>query len=872
MKRNVLRWVTILALVTMLFSGIGIKDDPPIVLAQGPVNLALGKSAFASSTSGTNVAAKATDGLFSTYWSSTNAEPAWIYVDLGAVLTIKQVILIWESAYGRNYRIEGSTDAVAWTTLAEIVNGNGGSDYIEVGGAWRYIRMYGTRRGTGWGFGLLEFEVYENAQPVPIEYPAPPAPAPRATGSQLFSDDFNDTSIDDWQIITGDWQSITGALSTAVPCNAGPYQIVAGNTSWGDYQVSLDFKRTNGWDYGGILLRYSSTGFYRVDINPSIPYGGWVKLYKSPNTELATRSWPFIKDKWDRIIIDVEGPTIQIYVVDANQNAELVLSYTDPSPILNGKIGFASAAGAICPVQVQYDNVLVKSVIPSFSVSGTILDDSGNPIPMVDLSLNNSDVTTFTDAAGNYFLQRIPYGAYTLFADKPGYKFSPDSTGITGGPNMTAINFTGAHTNWTLMYYLAADNNNPNDPYTIIFNQLEEAAGNPYVNIIVVWDTFGEFGTQYYEVKSNSNINQPADYIEGKNMWSKGELNMGDPDTLIAFTNWAMLNYPADHFALILDDHGSGLMGAMFDATNRGDYLSLKEISTGLSAISSEYATPTGKKIDVLVMNACLMAMLEDAYQFKDYIDYYVASENLQWDFSTGYYETANSVSQHTTPLELGNLFQDKYANEMASRHLPAYTMSVADISKIDALINTINQMALHINSNIGQHTDELATVLTKVQRFNNNNSLSTGIDRNDDFIDLYDFARLIKEEFENQDIKQSAQAVMDAVQIYIPHESHEWFRDVGNSHGVSIYFPTSRSSFYNVENYNFAVGAIWNPSLQSNLLNTKGETPPILWGSFLVNYINLVNPNGPDRLDPPPLVNKPEPFNYRIYFPLLLK
>jgi len=77
-------------------------------------------------------------------------------VDLGASYAISQVILKWENAYGRNYRVDGSADATTWTQLVEVTNQNGGSDYIEVVGTWRYIRIYCVLRGTGWGFNNVQ--------------------------------------------------------------------------------------------------------------------------------------------------------------------------------------------------------------------------------------------------------------------------------------------------------------------------------------------------------------------------------------------------------------------------------------------------------------------------------------------------------------------------------------------------------------------------------------------------------------------------------------------------------------------------------------------------------------------------------------------
>jgi hypothetical protein len=149
------------------------------VKALDGTNLAFGKAATASSVQGVNVASRVTDGLTSSAWSSTFAEPAWIYVDLSSPQAIQQVILIWERAYGLEYQIEGSNNATVWTLLSQELHGDGGTDYIAVNGTWRYIRMYGTQRGTGWGFSILEFQIFDIAQTAP---PAEPYIASLRTG------------------------------------------------------------------------------------------------------------------------------------------------------------------------------------------------------------------------------------------------------------------------------------------------------------------------------------------------------------------------------------------------------------------------------------------------------------------------------------------------------------------------------------------------------------------------------------------------------------------------------------------------------------------------------------------------------------------
>jgi serine/threonine protein kinase len=145
-----------------------------------PPNIALGKQAKASSVEGNGyIESKAFDRSMQTRWSSLFSDPQWIYVDLGATYPVQQIWLYWEAAYGREYRIELSDDAVNWQTVYHETNGDGGLDIISMSGSGRYVQMYGSQRGTEWGYSLWELEVYSAPLPTPTPTPAPtPTPVP----------------------------------------------------------------------------------------------------------------------------------------------------------------------------------------------------------------------------------------------------------------------------------------------------------------------------------------------------------------------------------------------------------------------------------------------------------------------------------------------------------------------------------------------------------------------------------------------------------------------------------------------------------------------------------------------------------------------
>ncbi len=105
-------------------------------------------------------AAFATDGNFARRWASNWTDAEWIQVDLGSTQAITHVQLAWESAYGKSYQIQTSTDGLNWATIYSTTTGDGGFDDINLSGSGRYVRVNLTLRGTAYGYSLWEFGVY----------------------------------------------------------------------------------------------------------------------------------------------------------------------------------------------------------------------------------------------------------------------------------------------------------------------------------------------------------------------------------------------------------------------------------------------------------------------------------------------------------------------------------------------------------------------------------------------------------------------------------------------------------------------------------------------------------------------------------------
>ena len=149
------------------------------------------KPVTASTVEGTGFeAAKVVDGNATTRWASVEGvDPQWVRIDLGAGSAVNKVVLKWEAAYASKYRIETSNDGTTWTTLATEAAGNGGTDeFTSLTGTGRYLRIYGTARGTAYGYSLYEVEVYTvsggGTSPTPTPTPtqtSTPTPNPTTT-------------------------------------------------------------------------------------------------------------------------------------------------------------------------------------------------------------------------------------------------------------------------------------------------------------------------------------------------------------------------------------------------------------------------------------------------------------------------------------------------------------------------------------------------------------------------------------------------------------------------------------------------------------------------------------------------------------------
>jgi len=371
---------------------------------------------------------------------------------------------------------------------------------------------------------------------------------------------------------------------------------------------------------------------------------------------------------------------------------------------------------------------------------------------------------------------------------------------------------------WTVMVYLDSDNNLESAGINDI-NEMEMIGSTSDVNIVVQVDripysVLDSNHEGYADDTSNGDwtttrryfINQDFDPIQinSQLMSDLGELNMGDPQTLTDFASWVAVNYPANKYLLVIWNHGGGFRALSsnltkdiaWDDTNGGDKITMPELESALSAISTQF----GKKIDIVGMDACFMAMTEVAYQIKDYADILVTSEESEpydgWPYDSILGQLVSN------PLMSSGQFAADIVDEYIFSY-PGYnvTQSAVDLSYMDTLAGQLSDLALAIMS------DSLTLKSKYVLA-----SVSSQYYSDYDFIDLYDFCNKVLFYSNNSNVKNIALSIQQTVNSAIINFGYSGF-ELGGSRGISIYFPyIAYHNYYN--NTNFSQDTFWDEML----------------------------------------------------------
>ncbi|MFG3258048.1 beta-N-acetylglucosaminidase domain-containing protein [Streptomyces sp. NPDC048172] len=102
------------------------------------------------------------DGKRGTRWSSPARDGEWVQLRLSSGTRVGRVVLSWQDAYAKRYRVQVSPDGRRWRTAATVRDGEGGRESVRMDAPkdTRYVRIQGDARATKFGYSLYGVEVY----------------------------------------------------------------------------------------------------------------------------------------------------------------------------------------------------------------------------------------------------------------------------------------------------------------------------------------------------------------------------------------------------------------------------------------------------------------------------------------------------------------------------------------------------------------------------------------------------------------------------------------------------------------------------------------------------------------------------------------
>lgn len=335
------------------------------------------------------------------------------------------------------------------------------------------------------------------------------------------------------------------------------------------------------------------------------------------------------------------------------------------------------------------------------------------------------------------------------------------------------------------MVYMDADNNlDAYGPYSL--GMMQEVGSTPNVNVVVLWDGFYKPAHMYKVVRGG------VEEVKGFALNGE-EANMGDPATLEAFVDFTVRKFPAEHYVLVLWDHGNDVSGICWDE-NPEDHLTHAEVALALA----------GHHIDLLATDACLMAMVEVAYEYSQFgldIDYFIGSENYVPVAGIPYNTILAGLNQNPVMTELE-------AAQMIAHYFAAFyeprahfnggvvaTMSTIDITKMDDVVADLAffTQALMVDME-GNHD-----MISEAKGEGNLPWSEYGWDL---YIDLPTFVEYITHITTDSAVRSAGEAVLFSLSEAIVALGNSEPMDSAGAQGMGIWFPASYHMMWGFANY----------------------------------------------------------------------
>jgi len=368
---------------------------------------------------------------------------------------------------------------------------------------------------------------------------------------------------------------------------------------------------------------------------------------------------------------------------------------------------------------------------------------------------------------------------------------------------------------WTVMVFLNAAND-LDDYSELNINQMEQIQTNPNVRVVVQWKRAARFappgswtGTRRYLIQYDTD----AQRINSRLLEDLGEgVDMGSADTLREFVRWARTNYPADRYALVIWNHGSGWRSR---AAFRGRAVSFDdELGTSIkiwelpTAIRPSSADPV---LDVLLFDASLMQMVEVAYECRNIARYIVGSEESPPGEGYPYHEILKPLMDNSdiAPAQWASAIPHIFVS-WYNQNFPFYrniTQSAVDAARLESVADALDALAGSLIAKRTLYVNALARARQDAQNYSTY----------PEYRDLWHAAELIRQYTADAELTQRVNALQSAIRqavIANDRDTRPGSR-VFHSYGLSIYYPDSGSYLGRYSNTALARATRWDEWLQ---------------------------------------------------------
>ena len=385
-----------------------------------------------------------------------------------------------------------------------------------------------------------------------------------------------------------------------------------------------------------------------------------------------------------------------------------------------------------------------------------------------------------------------------------GVTIFPETRGLA--PAITSVEEARSPGKWTVLVYIDGDNDL--EYYALRnMNQMEQVGSTKDVRVVVQVDRargYDESEGDWTDTRRYLMIRDASENLNSIRLDDPplGELDMADPRNLRDFVQWGKASFPAQHYCLILWDHGTGWEYRAMAARPSRKYLLLDEATDTVLNIDDLALALEGCGLDVLAFDACFMMQLEVAYELRACATYMAGSAAATPSAGYDYEAWLRLVGPATTPLDLARILTDTFM-ESYPPPTTAIAHSVLDLRQIPELAVAASDFAAVLLENSSTKADQLEAARRSALNYSR---LAFGSERY--IVDLLDYASIAQDAV-GEDADGAYRALVRALNRVVVYEAHN--PDTPTASGLGVYMPTPKQYDPNYTRLLFAADTLWD-------------------------------------------------------------